>query len=68
MGDQDACIRSPDQSGAELYPHKQVYLALLVSMFLHGGIIHLAGNMLFLWVFGNNVEDRLGHLGYLSST
>ena len=65
LGDQDACIRSPEQSGAELYPAKQVYLALLVSMFLHGGIIHLFGNMLFLWVFGNNVEDRLGHLGYI---
>jgi rhomboid family protein len=65
VGDQDACIRSARQSGPELYPHKQVYLALLVSMFLHGGIIHLFGNMLFLWVFGNNVEDRLGHLGYI---
>lgn len=65
LGDDAACVRDAEQSGAELYPHKQVYLALLVSMFLHGGIIHLAGNMLFLWVFGNNVEDRLGHLGYL---
>jgi membrane associated rhomboid family serine protease len=35
-------------------------LTLLTSMFLHGGVLHLAGNMLFLWVFGNNVEDALG--------
>jgi len=34
---------------------------LLTSMFLHGGFLHLAGNMLFLWVFGNNVEDAMGH-------
>ena len=38
---------------------------LVSSMFLHGGLMHLAGNMLFLWIFGDNVEDRLGHLGYL---
>jgi membrane associated rhomboid family serine protease len=46
--------------------HKSVYLALLTCMFLHGSVLHLAGNMLFLWVFGNNVEDRLGRLGYLA--
>jgi len=42
-----------------------VPLTLLTSMFLHGGVLHLAGNLLYLWVFGNNVEDRLGHLGFL---
>jgi len=42
-----------------------VYLTLLVSMFLHGGLMHLLGNMLFLWVFGDNVEDELGPLRYL---
>lgn len=36
----------------------------LASMFLHGGFAHLAGNMLFLWIFGDNVEHRLGHLGF----
>jgi len=35
------------------------------SMFLHGGLFHLAGNMLYLWIFGNNVEDTLGHGRYL---
>lgn len=42
------------------------YLTLLTSMFLHGGIMHLGGNMLFLWVFGDNLEDEMGHLGYLA--
>jgi membrane associated rhomboid family serine protease len=40
-------------------------LTILTSMFLHGGILHLAGNMLYLWIFGNNVEDAFGHLRYL---
>lgn len=42
-----------------------IYLTLLTSMFLHGGLLHLGGNMLYLWVFGDNVEDALGHLGYI---
>ena len=42
-----------------------VYLTLFSSMFMHGGIAHIAGNMLFLWIFGDNVEDRLGHVRYL---
>ncbi len=45
--------------------HKEVWLTLLTSIFLHGSLSHVAGNMLFLWVFGNNVEDRLGHITYL---
>ncbi|MBX6356762.1 MAG: rhomboid family intramembrane serine protease [Micromonosporaceae bacterium] len=40
------------------------FLSVLYSMFLHGGWLHLLGNMLFLYVFGNNVEDRLGHFRY----
>jgi rhomboid family protein len=39
---------------------------VLLSMFLHGGWVHLLGNMLYLWIFGDNVEDRLGHLKYLA--
>ncbi|MGI1663558.1 rhomboid family intramembrane serine protease [Palleronia sp. KMU-117] len=39
---------------------------MLTSMFLHGGFMHLAGNMLFLWVFGDNMEDRMGHVGFLA--
>lgn len=42
-----------------------VYLTLLTSMFMHGGIAHLLGNMLYLWIFGDNIEDRLGHFRYL---
>lgn len=42
-----------------------VYLTLITSMFMHGGIAHIAGNLLFLWIFGDNVEDRMGHLRYL---
>lgn len=41
------------------------WLTIFTSMFMHGGWLHLLGNMLFLWIFGNNVEDRLGHLRYL---
>ena len=40
-------------------------VTLLTSMFLHGGIAHVLGNMLFLHIFGDNLEDRLGHIGYL---
>ena len=41
-----------------------VYLTLLASIFMHGSLMHLAGNMLFLWIFGDNVEDDLGHGRY----
>ena len=42
-----------------------VYLTLLVSMFMHGGFAHLFGNMLYLWIFGDNLEHRMGHVRYL---
>jgi membrane associated rhomboid family serine protease len=45
--------------------HKVPALSVLTAMFLHGGLLHLLGNMLFLWVFGNNVEDRFGRIRYL---
>ena len=51
-------ISSEIAGGQDLY-------TLLTSMFLHGGWAHIIGNMLFLWVFGDNVEDAFGHLGYL---
>ncbi len=41
-----------------------VWLTLISSMFMHGGFAHLGGNMLYLWVFGDNIENRLGHLRY----
>lgn len=42
-----------------------VFLTLITSMFMHGGIAHLLGNMLYLWIFGDNIEDELGHWNYL---
>jgi membrane associated rhomboid family serine protease len=41
------------------------FLPLFTSMFLHSGLAHIAGNMLFLWIFGDNIEDFFGHLPYL---
>ena len=42
-----------------------VVLTLITSQFLHGGLFHLGGNMLYLWIFGNNIEDILGHVRFL---
>ena len=42
------------------------YRGLLTHMFLHAGFLHIAGNMLFLWIFGDNLEDQMGHLGFLA--
>ncbi len=39
--------------------------SIFTSMFMHAGVAHIAGNMLYLWIFGDNIEDRLGHLPYL---
>jgi membrane associated rhomboid family serine protease len=44
----------------------QGYETLLTSMFLHGSWMHILGNMLFLWIFGDNMEDRMGRLGFLA--
>ena len=46
-------------------PISQPVLAVFTSMFLHGGWAHILGNMLFLWIFGGRVEDRLGRLGFI---
>jgi membrane associated rhomboid family serine protease len=52
--------------GVELTPELSFFapLSLFSSMFLHGGFLHLAGNMLYLWIFGDNVEDQLGHVKF----
>jgi rhomboid family protein len=52
-----------DQSCAT--PDAPTYLTIFSAMFMHGGLLHLGGNMLFLWIFGNNVEDAMGPLKYL---
>jgi membrane associated rhomboid family serine protease len=54
-------IRWPESA----LPLSAVALPFLTSMFLHGGWLHLIGNMWYLWIFGDNVEDRLGHFAYL---
>ncbi len=64
LDDETACLAEPLLPPA--FPDKSEYLALLYSMFMHGSWIHLLGNMLFLWVFGNNIEDRLGHGKYVA--
>ena len=45
--------------------NKSWWGSVFVAMFLHGGWLHIAGNMLFLWIFGNNIEDRLGRVSFL---
>lgn len=57
----DAAEGEPDLGGQDRWA---VLITIVTSMFLHGGWLHIIGNMLFLWVFGDNVEDRFGHLGY----
>jgi len=56
MGPQTVCMLGDEQT----------WFTPLTSMFLHGGWFHLIGNMWFLWVFGNNVEDSMGHIRYLA--
>ena len=62
---------TPGQAGSlqrylqDQCPGKNIWLSILSSMFLHSGWLHILGNMLFLWIFGDNVEDALGKVGYL---
>lgn len=49
------------KTGQPIHPAITVFS----SMFMHGGLFHLGGNMLYLWIFGNNIEDRLGHLRFV---
>ena len=53
-------------TGVSVGPEFPLSLTLFTSMFLHGGLLHLAGNMLYLWIFGNNVEDQTGHIRFLA--
>jgi membrane associated rhomboid family serine protease len=55
-------IHGVELSSSMAFP---IPLTLFTAMFLHGGLFHLGGNMLYLWIFGDNVEDRLGHVKYL---
>ena len=59
-----ACEGQPGVTGhASKQPN--TFLTILTAMFMHGGVLHIAGNMLFLWIFGNNVEDAMGRLKFL---
>ena len=76
-----ACQGSPELAEAEAFADRAArqgvdaepipldqpawWITILTSMFMHGGILHLAGNMLFLWVFGNNIEDSMGRPRFL---
>lgn len=64
--------RYQDPNTGEIYTvpglqptHGTVYITLITSMFMHGGIAHIFGNMLFLLIFGDNIENRIGHFRYL---
>jgi membrane associated rhomboid family serine protease len=46
-------------------PQPPTWLTAFTAMFMHGGLLHLGGNMLFLWIFGNNVEDAMGHVKFV---
>jgi membrane associated rhomboid family serine protease len=56
-------LTHPGPGGAALLGHG--VMTLFTSMFVHGGVLHLLGNMLYLWIFGNNVEDLMGHARFL---
>jgi membrane associated rhomboid family serine protease len=56
---------SADLKIAKIAPALPPILTVFSSMFMHGGMIHLLGNMLYLWVFGNNIEDYLGHVKFM---
>lgn len=62
--DPEAC-QGGEAATPPFFPRKSVWLSILTSMFLHGGLAHLFGNLLFLWIFGNNIEDHMGHFRYL---
>jgi membrane associated rhomboid family serine protease len=58
----DTCSRA---AGQPVFPAKNIFTAVLASIFFHGSFLHLAGNMWVLWIFGNNIEDTFGHVRYL---
>ncbi len=62
-GDENSCADSA--KGRTPFPDKLLWTSVIVSMFLHGSWFHLGANMLFLWVFGNNIEDHMGMIRYL---
>jgi membrane associated rhomboid family serine protease len=64
----DEILLGTDQFGGQVYGHVHhipVLLSVFTAMFMHGGWEHVLGNMLFLWIFGNNIEDRLGRRRFI---
>jgi len=66
LGTVPAGVRVPlgDEFGCVIGAHPH-YATVLTSMFMHGGWLHLLGNMWFLWIFGNNIEDAMGHVRFV---
>lgn len=63
---QEVAAATDPRCALEANPDKNVWFSVISAMFLHAGWAHLLGNMLFLWIFGDNVEDAFGHLRYLA--
>ena len=59
-----ACEGQPGVTG-QAEDQIPVWMTIFTSMFMHGGVLHIAGNMLFLWIFGNNIEDSMGKLKFI---
>jgi membrane associated rhomboid family serine protease len=65
----DQCAQpgaGPEACGEKHRDLPSTWLTLFTAMFMHGGLFHLAGNMLFLWIFGNNIEDSMGRLKFIA--
>jgi membrane associated rhomboid family serine protease len=60
-----AALSTNSRSTSALVPAAFSWVSLFTSMFIHGGVMHVGGNMLYLWIFGDNVEDRMGHGRFL---
>ena len=65
VGDAVACEGQAGVTGTA-DPQPSAYVTAFTAMFMHGGLLHLGGNMLFLWIFGNNVEDSMGRVKFLA--
>jgi len=65
LADEPLACSEDVPAGTTLPDGKLIWFSLVSTMFVHGSALHLAGNMFYLWLFGDNVEDRLGHVPYL---
>jgi len=67
VGDQIGCGTKAAlvENGAKDVEQPNVFVTIFTAMFMHGSFLHIAGNMLFLWIFGNNVEDSMGRLKFI---